>query len=139
MRLLTPALLAAALWVAWPAVSQAQVVSDDQFIRSLYKEYLNRTPSRSEVGYWVGIMRERGSTRHNVRLTFLATEEFFNLHKRDRARTMRALYRHLLGREATRAEVNTWVDRWREYFEDDRSALVTDFYDNAVRPEKEGG
>lgn len=138
MRLLTPALLAAALWAAWPCAAEAQVVTDEQFVRSLYKDYLRRAPKRSEVGYWVGVMDNRGWTRQQVRLHFLTEEEFFNLHKRDRERTIRAWYQHLLGRRATRAEVDTWVDRWREYHGRDRSSLANDFYHNAVLPEREG-
>jgi hypothetical protein len=138
MRVLTSTLLIAALWAAWPAAGQAQAVSDEEFIRSLYKKYFNRNPRPQDVRYWVrDVMEERGSSRRNVRITFLASKEFYDQHGGDRTRMMRAYYKHLLNRQPTRDELRTWLDRWQEYHGSDRVALVQDFFENAVDPERD--
>src|SRR5262245_52502940 len=110
MRLLTTTLLIAACWAAWPAVGRAD---DARFIRGLYEEYLNRTPAPQDVRDWQDLMDANGWSRREVRARFLASEEFFDLHQRDRSRMIRGLFRHLAGRAPSRDDVDTWLLHWQ--------------------------
>jgi hypothetical protein len=128
MRLLTSTLLIALCWSVWPADARAD---DAQFIRGLYRDYLGRKPTRDEVRTWRDAL-DRGVSRQEVRVGFLASEEFYDHHERDRSRLVRALFRHVAGRAPHRGEVDMWVRHWHENHGEDRAAMVRDFM-RAVR------
>src|SRR4051794_55967 len=109
MRLLTSTLLIAVCWAAWPAASRAD---ETRFIRGLYKEYFNRTPAADEVLAWRDMMEEEGLSRQDVRIRFLASDEYYDLQERDRSRLVRALFKHLAGRAPNRGEVELWLRHW---------------------------
>jgi len=124
MRMLTSTLLIAAFWAAWPAAGRAD--DDVRFIRSLYREYLQRTPSPDEVLGWRDAM-DQGMSRRDVRAGFLASDELYDLHERDRSRLIRALFKHLAGRAPRRGEVDIWLRHWRANFGEDRLKMVKAF------------
>jgi hypothetical protein len=73
-----------------------------------YQAQLGRTPSAAEVR----TMSNRliaGETQDSLRVTFFASEEFFNSAGRNPAQFVNKLYSQILGRSASDAEVNYWL------------------------------
>ena len=74
-----------------------------------YQAQLGRTPSAAEVQ----AMSNRlvaGETQDSLRVTFFASEEFFINAGRNSAQFVNNLYSQILGRSASDAEVNSWLN-----------------------------
>lgn len=74
--------------------------TDAGWVRELYRLVLGRTPSSSEVGYWVGVSAAQG--RGRVALGFLLSTEHLRT-------VVDGYYQHLLGRGIDPSGAQAWV------------------------------
>ncbi len=58
-----------------------QGISDTEFVKRLYRTFMNREGSSSEVAYWVDVIN-RGGTRESVFYGFIGSEEWVDLCRR---------------------------------------------------------
>jgi hypothetical protein len=77
-------------------------------VQSYYKKYLNRTASAAEVAGWVSSFTS-GATNEQVQEGFLDSAEFYNDSGATNSGFVTALYKILLARTPSAAEVQGWV------------------------------
>ncbi len=96
-------------WLA--AVTGALTHSDEsygQFVTAAYQTYLGRLPGGAELGGWVSAMRG-GLSDERLEAGFIGSPEYVANHGGAGAGWVRGMYRDLLGRAPSQAEVDGWV------------------------------
>lgn len=79
----------------------------------LFREYLERDPSRLELSTWQANL-DRGSSLADVRTDLLAQNQFFNQCERDERIYIERLHELMLGRKPTPEELAYWSRRYEE-------------------------
>ncbi len=78
--------------------------TDSAWVANLYSEVLGRTPSTSEVQYWVARIGDSGAGRFSVAMGFLGSNEHLG-------QVVDGYYRHLLGRAVDPGGRAAWISR----------------------------
>jgi len=84
-------------------------LSDDQFVRLVYANVLDRSPDAAGFSYWTGRLRSRSETRGGLMALFSESGEYRTL-TRD-ATDVVLVHDAMLGRAASTGTVDTWVGR----------------------------
>jgi hypothetical protein len=95
------------------AVAAAITASNEyrsRMIAGAYQTYLGRSPDAQGAASWLQAMRS-GSTIQQVEARFLVSAEYASRRGATDAAWVASLYRDVLGRDATSAEVGTWTGR----------------------------
>jgi len=79
-----------------------------RLIASSYARFLGRTPDAEGQAFWLEKMRQ-GWTIQQMESGFLSSAEYYAKAGGNDAGWVRQLYRHVLGRSASAAEVSGWV------------------------------
>ncbi len=127
----TPPLLA---WITWLLLAShllAQTPSSTDFVRSLYRKYLQREPSSNELTQWVWSF-QKGLALTDAQATFLSSDEYFRRMRSDPATFVAGLYADVLNRAPTANESTQWV-RGLAQLKGDRARLVREFLKAAQR------
>lgn len=79
-------------------------------LRTYYERFLGRAGSPAEIEGWVAHMKA-GTSEESVRASFLGSPEYFSRNGSDHRRFVEALYRDVLGRGASPAEIEYYATR----------------------------
>jgi hypothetical protein len=117
-------------------VASALTHSDEyysDFVAAAYQKYLGRTASSSEIQAWVSLMHN-GINDESIEVSFVASAEYMSKDGTGSA-WIAALYRDLLGRTASPAEINGWLQGLNSGAApaDVARAIATSFEGEAVR------
>src|SRR5690348_3703814 len=82
---------------------------DTALVAKWYRTYLKREPGTSILENYAAELRS-GTPPSDVQSALLASNEFFDRYNRDPDTFIGGLHKDVLGREATAAEIRTWVD-----------------------------
>lgn len=94
-------------------------------IRSYFQLQLGRAPAPSEVNSFLSRLVS-GETQDSLRVTFFASDEFFNRYGRNPAEYVAQLYSQILGRTASQAEIVNGLN-FLNNTGGDRAGLATAF------------
>src|SRR5262249_10604221 len=94
-----------------------------------YQHHLGRDPEPAGLARWVSRLKQ-GENHDDVLAGLLASQEYFDRHGSSSQGFVRGLYREILYREPTAAEVNSWVRRLLDLGAD-REQLARDFLNAA--------
>ncbi len=83
--------------------------NDSAFISQAYLTYLGRSAGADEVSYWLPQMRAGAVTDEQLEAQFVGSPEYIAAHGGAEAGWVTGMYRDLLGRTPSSAEVNGWV------------------------------
>jgi hypothetical protein len=122
------------LLLATAAPARGQVVAN-RAVLGFYQQYLGRTPHWTEVRGWAMRVEAGEITLTDVRVSILASQEYFDRHRNSSPRFIRGLYRDILGRRASPDEVEGWLRVYRRV-RGNRDQLVRRFL-GAAQPELE--
>ena len=78
-----------------------------RFLVGAYDRYLQRSPGAAELSGWSAAMRA-GRTQPQVEAAFLGSTEFYLRNGRTNTGFITGLYRNVLGRTPSQAEVDAW-------------------------------
>ena len=77
-------------------------------IQILYGQYFHRTADPAGLASWTGYLAS-GGRYDGLRSNLLASDEYYQLHGRDNASLVKAVYRDVLAREADAAGAQGWI------------------------------
>ena len=103
----------------------AQIHNSSDFVRSLYRKYLDREPSSDELTQWVWAF-QKGTTLADAQQTFLSSDDFFARCGRNPNTFVARLFSEVLNRIPNQSEVAVWVGNYNA-FQGDRQRLVREF------------
>jgi hypothetical protein len=121
--------------VALLAISQAAQASqyDDRFaydtIVGFYQRYLKRSPQPHEVRSHLRGMRQNGISLRELEAGFLASPEYFMLHRRDPRWWVRGMIEDVYDRDPDPGEMRSWMRRL-DQFDGDRTRLAREVLDS---------
>jgi hypothetical protein len=81
---------------------------EGQRITADYQTYLGRAPEAGVVGWWVNGFLS-GASNENVVAGFVGSVEYYQQNSGDAGDWLTAAYEAILGRQASQAEVNSWL------------------------------
>jgi hypothetical protein len=77
-------------------------------VTAAYKNYLGRPPDSAGLASWVSQMHQ-GLTDEHLEANFIGSNEYIQAHGGAGAGWITGMYKNLLGRTPSQAEVNTWL------------------------------
>ncbi len=103
----------------------AQTYSSADQVRNLYRKYLNREPTQTELTQWVWSF-QKGMALSEAQATFLASDAYFNRYARSGSSFISGMFTDVLGRAPTSVESLQWLHRLNSS-QGDRAKLVREF------------
>ncbi len=103
-----------------------------RFVTNAYRTYLQRTPDSAGVNYWVNRMAQ-GMTDEQLEASFVGSDEYVSDHGGASAAWVKDIYQNLLGRSASQAEIDHWLQQMAQGLSTNDVA-----YGFAASPEREG-
>jgi hypothetical protein len=113
-------------------------------VSHMYQPYLHRSSDSRGVSYWVGQIAN-GATIEQVRLSFIGSPEYFQVHGGTSKGAVDALYKDVLARSVDTAGEQYWVQQLDShqisfyqlaagilYSEEGREHLVSGFYQDIL-------
>jgi hypothetical protein len=126
----------------------ATITSSTEFrsavVSSMYRPYLHRASDSGGVAYWAGQIG-KGATFEQVRLSFIGSQEYFQIHGGTAKGAVDALYLDALGRPVDSGGEQYWVQQLNAgklsfsqlaasilYSEEGREHLVAGYYQSIL-------
>jgi hypothetical protein len=130
--------LVAGLMVATFGLTAAPARADraDRQVRDWYKRYLQREAGAASRT-WSDQLRQ-GADPTDVEAGILASDEYYDRHGGWEPGFVQGLYRDVLGRRASHAEVDLWLNALQNLY-GDRHALATQFLYESERELRQRG
>src|SRR5258708_282756 len=132
MKVCKSVLLLGALWLASvPSRARAQAFDPPEYVRTLYRVDLGRTPRSGEVELWTRNIL-RGMDPNEVRASFLGSEELFKRYDKDLSRYLSGMSLSIYQRPASLDDLRLWSNRLIQ-FGGNRTALCLEMIRDAAR------
>lgn len=121
----TPSFLALGCWVLLSSMAFAQAYNSTEYVRNIYRKYLNREPTPNELTQWVWSF-QKGLTLPEAQQTFLSSDEYFSRYARSNSAFITGLFTDVLDRPPSTDESLQWLHRLN-VSQSDRAKIVKEF------------
>lgn len=113
------------------SVGSSQSYNEADYVRNLFRKYVNREPTSNEVAQWAWKLN-KGETSEALQVALLSSDAYYGRYQRDPNAFFTGLFADVLSRTPTLSESTQWV-RYFNQIGGDRKRVVQAFLKAAAQ------